>query len=756
MKRIQIEIKNGYGIVDFNHTFEYEDGKNGSYCHFYGLYAQNGTMKSSFAKTLSNYSKEEAVADEIYQVSGSCTVSGIDPENILSYPSYDGRVYLSDNAAYLVANQEAKDVYAKASKDVIEAFNKLKSKVSGVTKTKDDNSEVVIEDYYRRFVSKEQVNSVTLPAVITLLRASLPEIKQGKIQFCDISLNVFNSSNFKKFITNKKYRNFFGSLVKAYDEMCASPTYFRGGFDSSSAHKLIKALDKSNYFSAKHEVVLRDNEDRTTKNINNKEELENYLKTDFDRIIERYPDLKPALNQLIADFSVGTNGEARRIIEDKSRRDILLFMGDEDRFYKNMWFGYLSGCIEEIENLLKVHDGSKSKIEEALEKADDADTEWQDVKDVFNDRFSSLPYRIDIVNKKDTIVEDLVPPVFEFKFRNPRNPSMPYKEHPDNSGQLSMLGRVLSNGERKALYLLNIIFDVKKKLKDGVDTLLILDDIVESFDYRNKYAFFEYLQELASQNSQLYIISLTHNFDFFRLVYEKLYPKNEKQFRLVISDENNNLSAEEMFDPRVFGNYKKDAATDKSAWVTMIPFARNIVEFQHGKSHDDYKKLTRALHTLDNEVTIGHIQQYLQTIVKVADTPFDKSLNIHEAIIMHAKEVAAATSDGFSLKDNLVLAIGTRLCIERYIISKISEEDYRNAVSKERDLTRKLLILYSNNCSDPNKQIYLKMFNKAAAIVDGTIHINSFMYEPLVDVGTWEMKKMFNEIYDKTNPLGEL
>ena len=76
-----------------------------------------------------------------------------------------------------------------------------------------------------------------------------------------------------------------------------------------------------------------------------------------------------------------------------------------------------------------------------------------------------------------------------------------------------------------------------------------------------------------------------------------------------------------------------------------------------------------------------------------------------------------------------MLAIGTRLCIERYIISKISEEDYRNAVSKERDLTRKLLILYSNNCSDPNKQTLSKIFNKAAVIVDGTIHINSFMYE---------------------------
>lgn len=379
-----------------------------------------------------------------------------------------------------------------------------------------------------------------------------------------------------------------------------------------------------------------------------------------------------------------------------------------------------------------------------------------DVISIFNDRFSSLPYSIDIVNKKDTIVEDLVPPIFEFKFRNPRNPSMPYRERPDNLGQLSVLGRVLSNGERKALYLLNIIFDVKKKLKDGVDTLLVLDDVVESFDYRNKYAFFEYLQELASQNSHLYIISLTHNFDFFRLVYEKLYPKDEKQFRLVISDENNNLSAEEMFDPRVFGNYKKDAATDKSAWVTMIPFARNIVEFQHDKTHDDYKELTRALHTMSSNVTVGDIQQCLQSIISVTDTPFDESLNIHEAIILHAKEVAADTSDGFSLKDNLVLAIGTRLCIERYIISKISEEDYRNAINKERDLTRKLLILYSNNCSDPKKQTLSKMFNKAAAIVDGTIHINSFMYEPLVDIGTWEMKKMFNEIYHETDHLGEL
>ena len=204
MKRIQIEIKNGYGIVDFRHTFEYKDGAKGGCCNFYGLYAQNGTMKSSFAKTLFNHSKGLVVSDEIYKMPGSCTVSGIEPGNILSYPSYDGRVYLSESATYLVANQKAKDIYIEASKDVIEAFDRLKFKILEVAKTKDDDGEAIVKDYCRRFVSKEQVDSVTLPAVITLLKANLPKIEQGKIQFCGISLSVLNSDNFRKFITNKK------------------------------------------------------------------------------------------------------------------------------------------------------------------------------------------------------------------------------------------------------------------------------------------------------------------------------------------------------------------------------------------------------------------------------------------------------------------------------------------------------------------------------------------------------------------------
>lgn len=58
---------------------------------------------------------------------------------------------------------------------------------------------------------------------------------------------------------------------------------------------------------------------------------------------------------------------------------------------------------------------------------------------------------------------------------------------------------VLSNGELRALYLLNIIFDVEARKKNNIETLFIVDDIADSFDYKNKYAIIEYLKDIAKQ-----------------------------------------------------------------------------------------------------------------------------------------------------------------------------------------------------------------------------------------------------------------
>ena len=78
----------------------------------------------------------------------------------------------------------------------------------------------------------------------------------------------------------------------------------------------------------------------------------------------------------------------------------------------------------------------------------------------------------------------------------------------------------LSAGERKALYILNIIFEVETRRKENQETLFVFDDIADSFDYRNKYAIIQYLMDIADE-PQFKQLILTHNFDFFRTVHTR-------------------------------------------------------------------------------------------------------------------------------------------------------------------------------------------------------------------------------------------
>lgn len=51
MEKINIKLENCYGITKLNHTIEFNNKKG------YLIYAPNGTMKSSFAKTFEDISK---------------------------------------------------------------------------------------------------------------------------------------------------------------------------------------------------------------------------------------------------------------------------------------------------------------------------------------------------------------------------------------------------------------------------------------------------------------------------------------------------------------------------------------------------------------------------------------------------------------------------------------------------------------------------------------------------------------------------
>ena len=140
-----------------------------------------------------------------------------------------------------------------------------------------------------------------------------------------------------------------------------------------------------------------------------------------------------------------------------------------------MWLSYIESEKEDFKALLSEY----QHLEDEIGDIDLDTTPWKNALDIFEERFT-VPYKMEISNMKGAIIGESIPRV-EFSF------------HRD--GQVVKMARtelenidVLSQGEKRALYLLNIIFDIEKIKNSGRKVLFIIDDIADSFDYKNKYA----------------------------------------------------------------------------------------------------------------------------------------------------------------------------------------------------------------------------------------------------------------------------
>lgn len=86
-----------------------------------------------------------------------------------------------------------------------------------------------------------------------------------------------------------------------------------------------------------------------------------------------------------------------------------------------------------------------------IEQAKNEKTDWENVIEIFNRRFY-VPYRLSIRNKEDTILRDEVPSI-HYTFEDTEKENI----------EEDLLLRVLSQGERRAFYLLNIIFEIESR-----------------------------------------------------------------------------------------------------------------------------------------------------------------------------------------------------------------------------------------------------------------------------------------------------
>lgn len=297
------------------------------------------------------------------------------------------------------------------------------------------------------------------------------------------------------------------------------------------------------------------------------------------------------------------------------------------------------------------------------------------------------------------------------------------------------------------MYILNIIFEIRARKNASQKTLLIIDDIADSFDYKNKYAIVEYLKDIAEDDNFFQII-LTHNFDFFRTIQSRGVVSYGQC--LISSKTDTGINLEQAsYIKNPFINDWKNNLTDNKKLIASIPFIRNIIEYTHGDAHNDYLLLTSTLHVKSNSgsITVNDFKRIFENSIKNVTFPttVDTSKNILDAIFETAEECLAATQ-GINLEHKIVLSIAIRLKAEQFMKSKITDQTFLSGLDGTLNQTWSLFKKYVEEFNNEKKSI--DILKKVNLITPENIHINSFMYEPILDMGDSELRDLYGTVKD--------
>ncbi len=715
MSKVHIEFENCYGIKKLNSIFDFSEKNT------YAVYSPNGTMKTSFAKTFMDYSENVESKDMVFSERATKRSirddqgNGLDCEHIFVIEPYN-QSYKSNKLSTLLVNRELKDKYDLIHKNIDEKKDKLLKNIKTVSGLKKE----IEETFSMAFTHSEK------EFYKALIRVKAEVLDGSEPEFDGLLYSKVFSDKIVSFIGTKDFKERIAEYIEKYDELIDSSTYFKKGvFNHNNASVIARNLKDNGFFAAKHSVYLSSEGEK--KEITTQKELEEVINTEKEAILND-PELVKVFDAL--DAKLKANKELRDfrdyLMENKQ---ILPELSNIELFKQKIWVSYLKNSKELYIDLENEYSNGKEEIEAIVKEAKREETSWRNVIDIFNKRFS-VPFKLSVDNQEDVILKSEGPSI-KFTFYESEN-TKPINE-PD-------LLRVLSNGEKRALYILNIIFEVEARRARGQKTLFIVDDIADSFDYKNKYAIIEYLKDISTIDG-FYQILLTHNFDFYRTVCGRLDMSREHKLHAIKTDTEIVL-VQEKYQNNPFQFWKKHMDRNRSMLIASIPFVRNIAEYSG--DDDSFNKLTSLLHVKSDthSLKVSDLEELHKGILKshASLSLPDPDKTVITIIYEEANRIAGAEGEQIDLEGKIVLAMAIRLRAEEYMISLINDQEYIDSISSNQtfELYRKYLDL---ELGDSEK---VEILGQVNLMTPENIHLNSFMYEPILDMSNDSLVKLYS------------
>lgn len=719
MDILHVNLTNCWGIQSLEYEFDF---RGNSKARAYAVYAPNGMMKSSLAKTFEALSKGAQPQEERFNRHPSCIVTSdgtpIPQEVIYVLKSEVGTRKDNDAISNILVNPIYRDRYIELNKDIEEKKDKLLSALQKLSKVRKIDIENQINEDCRLSSFSESISQ---------LLSEYSELELESFQYT----TIFDSKALEV-IGNPDFLSNANKFTERYQQLFdkAGTIYKKGIFNPTKADSVFDALKKQGFFSVGHRIHLQGDKDSI-----DSEELDRKLKE-----VNALIDDDVQLRQIRKNLAKNAQTQALTdLIESLPPTEVEFLLErlkpeNQQQFRKELWVFYVHKCPEAISFLSTFRD-SEAELKIIENDAASIAQIWLEIVELFKDRFVDMPYTPSIANHAQAaLAKESAKLLFTFRDGNDTI------ECPRDDPKM----KTLSLGEERALNLLYFIFEVEDRIKKQQETLFIIDDVADSFDYKNKHAIILYLKDLCKTDFFHQII-LSHNFDFYRAITLGFIHRE----RCLMANRGVGLISLTRAEGinNVFVNmWKNRVSDDDTILYATVPFSRNLIEYTRGNEDPDYLKLTSLLHWKSDTGTItidGYIDIYNRFFG--ATYPINRNVAMVDTLFNQANQICLATTQtGLNLENKVLMSIAIRIKAEQFMTERIRLKKSDPAYwCQEKSQFGKLYDeLITLDANLPERSV----LDKVSVTVSSNIHLNSFMYEPILDLSIESLVDLYNKV----------
>lgn len=717
MQKLKVHLENCYGIKSLKSEFDFSKAR------AVAIYAPNGAMKSSLAKTFQDVANDTISKDRIFPKRNTIRRitdekgANLTPDSVVVLQPYDEVFGGSGKTSTLLVDNALRQEYEKLLVDneiAKESFLKSIREVSGSKKLSEADISLAFTKTGEEFYG-------------ALVRVKQEVIDQQDAPYAGIKYERVFDEKILTFLGTKDFKLALQDYIQKYDQLISASTYFKKGtFNYYNASTIAKNLAANGFFEAKHTVTLH-GENKVE--IKNEKQLEELIQNEKETITKD-KDLRTKFGEI--EKQLEKNADLRSFHAYLLENDSLLPKLDNiEKFREELFKSYFKVKSDLYFDLVDSYLKTEKRKKEIEETAGKQHTQWEKVIEIFNNRFY-VPFKLIPKNKIAVMLKEKTALNLGFSFNDGGDEATVEKD---------ALLDVLSTGEKKALYVLNIIFEVEARKKDKHETIFVVDDIADSFDYKNKYAIIEYLRDISEVPHFVQII-LTHNFDFFRTISSRFVPY-DNCIMAFKSDKGLLLGQAEGIKNVFVNDWKKEFFINPKKKIASIPFIRNMIEYSRGEKDPEYIKLTSLLHWKNDtaKITVSDLDTAYNSMfngTETSDNPGDLVMDLMHSTVAECLKAG----HGFNFENKIVLSIAIRLEAEKYMINKVADEKF--VAELKANQTGKLFGKYREKYEKDENNIHV--LQKVILMTPESIHLNSFMYEPILDMSDEHLRRLYENV----------